>query len=88
LSDDEALAAADALLTVATPRRAAPGYADVVRPGRAAGAVPQEGPLVNPLFAAAVEVERFCERRGWQFCSIGALAVIRWGEPRLTRESI
>jgi hypothetical protein len=41
---------------------------------------------VNPLFGAAVDVERFCQGRGWQFCFIGALAVIRWGEPRLTRD--
>lgn len=41
---------------------------------------------MNPLFAAAVDVERFCEVRGWEFCFIGALAVIRWGEPRLTRD--
>jgi hypothetical protein len=41
---------------------------------------------VNPLFAAAVDVERFCQGRGWEFCFIGALAVIRWGEPRLTRD--
>jgi hypothetical protein len=31
-------------------------------------------------------VERFCVSQGWEFCFIGALAVIRWGEPRLTRD--
>jgi hypothetical protein len=41
---------------------------------------------VNPLFRAAVDVERFCHGCGWEFCFIGALAVIRWGEPRLTRD--
>jgi hypothetical protein len=41
---------------------------------------------VNPLFGAAVDVEGFCQGRGWEFCFIGALAVIRWGEPRLTRD--
>lgn len=41
---------------------------------------------MNPLFGAAIEVERFCVGQGWEFCFIGALAVIRWGEPRLTRD--
>jgi hypothetical protein len=41
---------------------------------------------VNPLFAAATDIERFCDDQGWQFCFIGALAVIRWGEPRLTQD--
>ena len=41
---------------------------------------------MNPLFRAAVDVQRFCDSQGWQFCFIGALAVIRWGEPRLTRD--
>ncbi len=41
---------------------------------------------MNPLFAAAIDVEQFCVGRGWQFCFIGALAVIRWGEPRLTHD--
>ena len=39
---------------------------------------------MNPLFAAALELERFFEARGWRFCFIGGLAVQRWGEPRLT----
>jgi len=39
---------------------------------------------VNPLFAAALELQRFFEARGWRFCFIGGLAVQRWGEPRLT----
>jgi hypothetical protein len=41
---------------------------------------------VNPLFRAALDVERFCLGQRWEFCVIGALAVIRWGEPRLTRD--
>jgi len=41
---------------------------------------------VNPIFSAAVDVERFCDSQGWRFCFIGALAVIRWGEPRLTQD--
>jgi hypothetical protein len=39
---------------------------------------------VNPLFAAALELQRFLEARDWRFCFIGGLAVQRWGEPRLT----
>lgn len=39
---------------------------------------------MNPIFAAALEVQAFCRARGWRFCFIGALAVQRWGEPRLT----
>jgi hypothetical protein len=39
---------------------------------------------VNPIFAAALEMQEFCERQRWRFCFIGALAVQRWGEPRLT----
>lgn len=41
---------------------------------------------MNPIFAAALEVQAFCESKDWRFCIIGALAVQRWGEPRLTRD--
>lgn len=41
---------------------------------------------MNPIFAAALEVQAFCGARGWRFCFIGALAVLRWGEPRLTQD--
>lgn len=41
---------------------------------------------VNPLFTAALEVQQFLQRNRWQFCIIGALAVIRWGEPRTTQD--
>jgi len=41
---------------------------------------------VNPIFRAAVDVQRFCDDQKWRFCIIGALAVIRWGEPRLTQD--
>jgi hypothetical protein len=41
---------------------------------------------VNPIFAAALEVQAFCRSKGWKFCFIGALAVQRWGEPRLTQD--
>jgi hypothetical protein len=39
---------------------------------------------VNPLFAAALDLQQFCRARSWRFCFIGGLAVQRWGEPRLT----
>lgn len=39
---------------------------------------------MNPLFAAALQLQRFFETRAWRFCFIGGLAVQRWGEPRLT----
>ena len=41
---------------------------------------------MNPIFRAAADVQRFCDTQGWRFCFIGALAVIRWGEPRLTQD--
>jgi hypothetical protein len=39
---------------------------------------------VNPLFAAALDLQQFCLAHSWRFCFIGGLAVQRWGEPRLT----
>jgi hypothetical protein len=39
---------------------------------------------VNPLFAAALDLQRFFDDHRWRFCFIGGLAVQRWGEPRLT----
>jgi hypothetical protein len=41
---------------------------------------------VNALFAAAVDIERFCRQHEWRFCIIGGLAVQRWGDPRQTRD--
>jgi hypothetical protein len=38
------------------------------------------------VLAAAEEVQRFCQSRGWRFCFIGGVAVQRWGEPRLTQD--
>ncbi len=43
---------------------------------------------MNPIFAAALEVQAFCRARRWKFCFIGALAVQRWGEPRLTHQNL
>jgi hypothetical protein len=41
---------------------------------------------VNPIFAAALEIQAFCQTRGFHFCFIGGLALQRWGEPRLTQD--
>jgi hypothetical protein len=41
---------------------------------------------VNALFAAAVDVQGFFASRGWRSTVIGGLAVMRWGEPRQTRD--
>jgi hypothetical protein len=41
---------------------------------------------VNPIFAAALEVQDFCLSRHFHFCFIGGLALQRWGEPRLTQD--
>jgi len=41
---------------------------------------------MNALFEAGLEVQRFFEERGWRFCFIGGLAVVRWGEPRATQD--
>lgn len=42
---------------------------------------------MNAIFAAALDLQRFCDQRGWQSCFIGGLAVQRWGEPRMTRDA-
>jgi len=41
---------------------------------------------VNPLFAAAADVQAFFSSLGWRSTVIGGLAVQRWGEPRQTRD--
>jgi hypothetical protein len=41
---------------------------------------------LNPLFQAGLEIQGFVEAKGWRFCFIGGLAVIRWGEPRITQD--
>jgi hypothetical protein len=42
---------------------------------------------VNPIYSAALEIQEFCRGRAWRFCFIGAVAVQRWGEPRLTEDA-
>jgi hypothetical protein len=41
---------------------------------------------VNALFEAARELQLVLDGRGWRFCLIGGLALLRWGQPRLTRD--
>ena len=41
---------------------------------------------MNALFQAAKEMADFMEVRGWRYCVIGGLAVMRWGEPRTTQD--
>ena len=40
---------------------------------------------MNALVVAAKSIQAFCLSRSWRFAFIGGLAVMRWGEPRLTR---
>jgi hypothetical protein len=40
----------------------------------------------NPLLHAAAEIQRFFGEREWRFCFIGGLALLRWGQPRFTRD--
>lgn len=37
---------------------------------------------MKPLFEAAAEIQEFLQRAGKQFCFIGGVALLRWGEPR------
>ncbi|MDO9566781.1 MAG: hypothetical protein Q7J15_08585 [Candidatus Desulfaltia sp.] len=41
---------------------------------------------MNPLFEAGLEIQNFMLFRKWPFCFIGGLAVIRWGEVRMTQD--
>ncbi len=41
---------------------------------------------MNGLFEAAFEVQQFIQARSWPFCIIGGIAVIRWGEVRMTQD--
>lgn len=41
---------------------------------------------MNLLFEAGLEFQRFFKKEKWPFCFIGGLAVIRWGEPRMTQD--
>jgi hypothetical protein len=39
---------------------------------------------INRVFRAAIELQDFCFSQNYRFCFIGAIAVQRWGEPRVT----
>ncbi len=41
---------------------------------------------MNGLFQAAMEIQKTLEAHKWPFCFIGGLAVIRWGEVRMTQD--
>lgn len=41
---------------------------------------------MNPIFAAALEVELMVRAAGFPFCFIGGIAVQRWGQPRMTAD--
>lgn len=41
---------------------------------------------MNPLFQAGLEFQQFIQERKWRFCFIGGIAVIRWGEVRITQD--
>ncbi len=41
---------------------------------------------MNPLIEAGLEIQHFIQSKGWRFCFIGGLAVIRWGEVRMTQD--
>lgn len=41
---------------------------------------------MNTLFQAGREIQGFLQQQGWAFCFIGGLAVIRWGEVRMTQD--
>jgi hypothetical protein len=41
---------------------------------------------MSTLFDAARDLQELLEARGWRYCFIGGLAVLRWGEPRFTRD--
>ena len=38
------------------------------------------------IFKAAVELQSFCEDRGWNSCFIGGIAVQAWSQARVTRD--
>ena len=43
--------------------------------------------FMNAMFEAAKEICDYMQSRHWKFCIIGGLAVVRWGEPRLTQDA-
>jgi len=41
---------------------------------------------MNSLFQAASDIQQTMKSRKWLFCFIGGLAVMRWGEIRMTQD--
>jgi len=41
---------------------------------------------MNFLCESGLEIQNFMQNQGWEFCFIGGLAVIRWGEIRMTQD--
>lgn len=41
---------------------------------------------MTALFEAALDLQVFLSQRQWRFCIIGGIALLRWGEPRFTRD--
>lgn len=38
------------------------------------------------LLDAAREVDGYCRRHNWRYCIIGGMALLRWGEQRMTKD--
>jgi hypothetical protein len=41
---------------------------------------------MTPLLRAASELQQFFAEKNWRSCIIGGIALLRWGEPRFTRD--
>jgi len=41
---------------------------------------------MNPLFKAGLEFQETMAEKNWPFCFIGGMAVLRWGEIRMTQD--
>ena len=49
-----------------------------------AGLAQETGGEVTEVLKAALELQQVCEELHWQFCFIGGVALLRWGDPRHT----
>jgi len=41
---------------------------------------------MKPIFQAAQEIQIYFEKKNWDFCFIGGVALQRWAIPRLTNK--
>lgn len=41
---------------------------------------------MNSLFQAGLDIQDFFKKNNWHFCFIGGLAVLRWGDLRMTQD--